>query len=314
MGRSVIEKPQTEMPYLSVERTELPEGCRRAELILAVLTILWGSSFAAIKIVLGEMHYSLLLAYRFTIAAAVLLPFYIIRRSGPTRAEWKAGIVLSVFLFGGYLTQTIGLQSTTASKSAFITSMVVVFVPLVSILMERKFPRSSSLVGVVIATAGLCVLTQPEVNGVNPGDLWTLACSFIWAIYIVQLQIDSRKHDRFSLLFVQMVMMTLGCWVAAAVESIGGEEVAVFTLPSLGTFGLLFYLGVACTALTTGLQTFFQRGTTSTRAALIYTVEPIAATIIAWLWISERMTSAQALGAAIVLGGILFTELFPNRR
>jgi len=297
-----------------LRRAELPAGHFRAELALLVVALLWGSTFAAIKVTLEEIHYSLLLAYRFSIATLALLPLCLGKRAAPSRAEWRAGGLLALFLFGGYLTQTIGLQYTSAPKSAFITSMVVVFVPLVSIVLEKRIPRRSSLLGVGLAACGLYILIRPEGERLNPGDIWTLACVISWAIYIVQLQIETRRHDRFSLLLVQMILMSLLCWAAVGVNCRGGELAEGGVLPSLRIFGVLVYLGIACTALTTGLQVFFQRGTTSTRAVLIYTVEPVAATVIAWLWIGDRMTLPQALGALIVLGGILLAELFPERR
>ncbi len=296
------------------ECSELPEGHYRAEAVLVGLTLLWGSTFTAVKVLLEQLSFSWLLAWRFGIAT-FFLSIYCLYRRVPIRAHhWRAGIPLSLYLFAGYLTQTIGLGSTTASKSSFITSMTVVLVPLASLLIEKRYPRLNSILGILLATVGLYLLVQPRGEGIASGDIWTFLCTITWAVYIVQLQIETQRHDNLSLLWVQMIGMTVLCLGAIPVEGLLLPGAVRGWIPSGQELWLLVYLSLGCTLVTTGMQTFFQKGTTSTRAALIFTAEPVFASAIAWIWLGETFTVMQFLGAGLIVGGVLAAELIPERR
>lgn len=296
------------------EGSELPEGHYRAELILVGLTLLWGSTFTAVKVLLDQLSFSGLLVWRFGIATFFLSVYCIGTRVHIESRHWRAGISLSLLLFAGYLTQTIGLNSTTASKSSFITSMTVVLVPLASLLIEKRYPRLNSLLGIFLAMIGLVLLVQPRGEGIASGDVWTLLCAVTWAVYIVQLQIETRRHDNLSLLWVQMIGMTALCLAAVAVERIYLPGEVREWIPDGRGLGLMLYLALGCTLLTTGMQTFFQKGTTSTRAALIFTAEPVFASAIAWIWLNESFSMVQICGAGLIVGGVLAAELIPERR
>ena len=304
----------TSQNHSSIKRADLPSGHYKAEFFLFLMTILWGSTFAVVKVLLDELDYSQVLAYRFSIATFVLLGFCWVRKSWPNRKEWWGGFVLGIFLFIVYLTQTIGLKSTTASKSGFITSMLVVWVPVFSVIFEKKFPRISSIAGVLIVITGLVLLIHPQGTGVNRGDVWTLASALFCALYIVQLQIESKRSSRFPLLVVQMVTMTLGCILALGIEQLFFSSSSHAWIPSLSGIGWILYLSLGCTLLTIGGLTYFQRGTTATRAALIYTAEPVFAAGIAYCCLSERLSLVQSLGALIILGGVLFSEFYPDSK
>jgi drug/metabolite transporter (DMT)-like permease len=158
-----------EKPERRFECSELPEGHYRAELVLVGLTLLWGSTFTAVKVLLEQVSFSWLLAWRFGIAAFFLSIYCLYKRVPIGAHHWRAGIPLSLYLFAGYLTQTIGLHSTTASKSSFITSMTVVLVPLVSLPIERRYPRPNSIFGILLATLGLFFLVRPQGGGIVAG-------------------------------------------------------------------------------------------------------------------------------------------------
>ena len=296
-----------------IKCAQVQAGHYRAELVLVLLTLLWGSTFTAVKVLLEQLSFSWLLFYRFGIGVLVLTLFCLIKRVRLNVQIWRSGLILSLFLFVGYLSQTIGLQTTTASKSAFITSMVVVFVPVLSVFLEKRFPRFSSIMGIFIAVFGLILLVQPQGGGIASGDIWTLMCAITWAVYIVQLQVETSRHNNLALLWVQMIGMTFLCLLAIPLERMLMPQTTAGWLPDLTSVGLLVYLALGCTLLTTGLQTFFQKGTTSTRAALIYTAEPVFASAIAWVWLGERFTRVQWLGALLIIAGVLFSELYPEK-
>ena len=130
-----------------------------ADLALIAVTAIWGSTFIMVQASLAAVSPLIFIALRFGLAAAVLALLY---RPRITRAAAIPGIVVGLFLFGGYAFQTIGLQFTTASKSAFLTSLSVPMVPLAAALVYRKVPRRFELLGVLAASAGMVLLTLPQ--------------------------------------------------------------------------------------------------------------------------------------------------------
>src|SRR5512143_2395577 len=165
----------------------------RAELALAGTTFIWGGTFAIVKIGMEDISPILLISVRFIVASLALL--LIARRRIfpiPTAAVRK-GILLGLFLFLGFVTQNIGLTITTASKSAFITGMMVRFVPMLQFVIERKAPMLGNAIGIAVVALGLWFLTSPEGSEFNAGDALNLVCSILFAIYIVYLDVVSRE-------------------------------------------------------------------------------------------------------------------------
>jgi drug/metabolite transporter (DMT)-like permease len=275
----------------------------RAELALLATTFIWGSTFALVKIAMGSISPVLFVAIRFVVATVVLLLFFARRIFPiPASAVFKGG-VLSLFLFLGFVAQNIGLTITTASKSAFITGMMVIFVPLLQYIVERRLPKVGNIVGVVVVAMGLWFLTTPEGAGLNAGDALTLVCSLLFAVYIVYLDVISREMTVLQLLFLQMAW-TAGFAVVAT---------PVFETPkfiwSWEAAGALLYLTAFATLLSTYVQTRFQKDTTPTRAVVIFSVEPVIAALVAAILLGERLGALGMLGGALIISGVLVSEL-----
>ena len=181
-------------------------NARKAEAALVWNTVVWGSTFVLVKAALHDISPILFLALRFSLATAALVGLFVARR----RLVWDwrtaaAGALAGVFLFAGYLTQTLGLRLTSAPKSAFITGLTSVMVPLVAALVYRSRPQVSEVVGILVATAGLGLLTPQGGGGrLNPGDLLTLLCAVGFATHIVVLGHFSERMG-FELLSVAQV-------------------------------------------------------------------------------------------------------------
>jgi drug/metabolite transporter (DMT)-like permease len=197
----------------------------------------------------------------------------------------------------------MGLQYTTASKSGFITGLLVVFTPLFQMLLERKNPKAGNAAGVLLVTLGLFLLTSPNGAGFNQGDFLTLLCAVIFALYIVYLDIFSKECNVSQLTFLQML--------TTVVLSIAGTltlETRHFqATPSL--LVSLVYLSILATVVTLYLQTRFQKLTTPTRAAIIFSLEPVFSAIIACLFGNERIGAAGMLGGGLMVAGLVVSEL-----
>ena len=155
----------------------------RAELTLAGITVLWGTTFVVVKSALADVSPVLFLALRFSLAALALLAIY---GRGIRRKGIVPGIVAGCLLFAAYVFQTMGLELTTPSKSAFLTGLSIPMVPLASSLVYRIRPRLIEVAGILIATLGMALMTLPSGSfGMSRGDLFSFLCAVVFALHIV---------------------------------------------------------------------------------------------------------------------------------
>jgi drug/metabolite transporter (DMT)-like permease len=289
-----------------------------AELALVFNTLVWGSTFILVKSALGGISALLFLALRFSLAGAVLALRFRKPLSVPqARKGWQAGVLVGAFLFLGYLFQTVGLRFTSAPKSAFITGLTSVMVPLLGSLVYRIKPRISEWFGILIATVGLGLMTLPDTalpgataaGNINRGDVLTFFCSIAFGAHIVTLGHFSRRMG-FELLSVAQV----GTAAVLSLALCGWAETPhVEWRPAV--LSAILITGLFATALAFTIQAWAQKYTTPTRTALIYMLEPVVAWVTSYLLAGEGLTRRAAAGAALILGGVLLVELKPlNQR
>jgi drug/metabolite transporter (DMT)-like permease len=275
----------------------------RAEGVLIALTLIWGSTFVVGKIVLQNLSPLQMIALRFTSSSLFLLAFFSRRIFPLNRRQIIRGGILGIFLFLGFVAQTVGLTLTTASKSAFITGMMVVFVPLLQVVIERRVPKVGNIAGVAVVSAGLWLLTSPSGSSFNTGDALTVVCAVLFAVYIVYIDVVAHEMSAMQLTFLQMA--------TNAVLALGAT-LAFDTVPSripAGTLAAVLYLTAFATILTTFLQTRYQKETTPTRAAIIFTIEPVVAAVSAAVVLGEVVGVGGAVGGGLIIGGVLLSEL-----
>ncbi len=279
---------------------------RRAEAALAVNTVVWGATFVLVKAALHDVSPILFLALRFSLATAALLLLF--RGARKTPHAWKtirAGALAGVFLFSGYLFQTLGLRLTSAPKSAFITGLMSAMVPILAACVYKVRPQVSEVVGVLVATAGLGLLTlQGSVASIGTGDLLTFAGAIGFAAHVVTLGHFSGQMS-FELLSLSQIAAAAGLsWALVWIE-----PAHLVWRPAV-VCGILI-TGLLCTALAFTIQAWAQRHTTSTRTALIYLLEPVVAWVTSYVLVGEGLAARAAVGAALILGGVLLVELKP---
>jgi drug/metabolite transporter (DMT)-like permease len=275
----------------------------RAEFLLFLTTFIWGSTFVITKGSLEHISQLLFVLIRFGAATIILTIFFFKQVRTLTRGAFWSGTVLGVLLFAGFLAQNIGITFTTASKCAFFTGTLVVFTPIVQFIVDRRVPRLGNLLGVIFAAIGLYLLTSPTGSEFNKGDALTLVCAITFAMYIVYLGKVSDKHDRFHLTYSQLLVVAL----LALAGMIGYEKPWMEFSPQLG-FSLL-YLMLFATLLSTWVQTRYQGDTQATRAAIIFTTEPVIAAVLAYFVRGEIIGVAGIIGGAIIVSGLMISEL-----
>lgn len=278
-------------------------------LLLVLVTLLWGSTFAVVKELGEELPPAVLIAWRFLIATLALLPALALARrvtaraaaSGPPRPLWRDGLILGAWLIAGYGTQTIALQTTTANRAAFFTALSVVLVPLwITVAGRRPLPWALWL-ALPLAVGGLALLSW-EGGAFVVGDLWALGCAVTYAGFILALERTASRHEALRFTLAQLLAVTALAWVWALLAEPGQ------LWPPAGAWGPLLYLGVAATAVTTLLQTVGQRRVSAAEASLIYALEPVAAALFSFLLIGERIGLRGALGGALVVAATLLGQ------
>lgn len=275
----------------------------RAELLLLSCTLIWGGTFAVTKSGLEEISPLLLITLRFVIATMLFLPFAKLGSIPMTAVTVKGGVIVGILLFVGFVTQTIGLEYTTASKSGFITGLLVVFTPLFQVLIERKTPRAGNIAGVVLVTTGLYLLTSPEGSEFNMGDGLTLVCAAVFGLYIVYLDLYTKEGNVRQIAFLQFAITGFGSLAGALFF----EDMMITV--GWNTIGTVAYLALLATLYTLTVQTRYQKETTPTRAAIIFSVEPVFAALIAYLALGETIGAAGVLGGGLIIAGLLVSEL-----
>ena len=278
-----------------------------ADLALAGVALIWGATFVLVKNALADVSTVLFLALRFTLAALALA---VVFRAGTDRAQLrknlKGGLIAGFFLITGYLLQTFGLELTTPSKSAFITGLYIVLVPLIGAIVYQRAPRIAEAVGVAVATVGMGLLSV-EKSGmqISRGDLLTLGCAIAFAVHILVLGEYSRPGNHQALALLQVAtsagIALLAFWWA--------ETPRLKWSPAV--ISALAITSLLATALAFTVQTWAQQHTTPTRTALIFTLEPVFAWMTSFLVLGEVLSGRALAGALLILSGILIVELKP---
>ncbi len=275
----------------------------QADGVLILLTVIWGTTFVMVKDALGHGDPFSFLALRFGVGASVLSLKAGRRLLSPSTL--RRGGVLGLFLFLGFALQTVGLTDTTPSRSAFITGMYVLLVPLVVLALFRRVPRVSSLVGVVLSAVGLYYLTRAEAGvaeGISRGDLLTLGCSVAYAFHITLTERYAPKESVDSLVAVQL-------WVVALLSAL----CLPFTQPRVewtpAFVGAVVFCGVVASAVALSMQTWAQARTSAVRAAIIYSLEPLFAAAFSVVLGYETLGVREWVGGGLIILGVLVSEL-----
>ncbi len=277
----------------------------KADLSLTLVTLIWGATFVTVKSAVTHMQPFTFIAVRFLAASLFLLavsPGSLMRLN---RQNLSAGLLTGLFLFAAYSFQTIGLKYTTASNAGFITGLSVVLVPLLVALATRSWPGLFTSLGVVSATTGLALLTLGPGFSPNRGDFLVLLCAVSVALQIMAVARFAPQHDPTVLALVQISVVAAASGLAALIWE---PQPPVFT--SEVWVGLLV-TAIPATSLAFLVQTRMQQFTTPTRTAIIFAAEPVFSAVFAYFFAGETLRPAAALGACLILAGMLLSELKP---
>lgn len=280
----------------------------QAESLLFFITLIWGGTFSFTKLGLDYCPPSLFILFRFTIALAISLIFFGKYLPGIDKKTFLHGSVLGIFFGIGFLLQTYGLKFTSITNSAFITGMSVPLTPFVYWIIERKAINLWQKAGVVASVVGFWIFANPDINNINIGDLFTLLSTFFWALYISYMDIFTRDRTEFRdtarLVILQLVTVTP---IAAGFYFVY-EYSSTSLVINEGLIAALAYNGIIASFLLTFIHTSVQRFTTPVKAALIFSLEPVIAGIIAFIAFNEIISERGFIGGAIILTGVFISQ------
>ncbi len=262
--------------------------------LLLFVTAVWGTTFALLKDMVATLSGVEISAIRFLLAAVCVLPWAL----RVPRHTWFDGALLGALALVSYVAQAWGLQFISSNRSAFLTSLNLLLVPLLGLFWGGSLPLQL-LLAAVLACTGIGFMSWE--GGAHPlGDAATLLCALAYAAYVILLSQRAARHDARALAATQVIFMAVfgALWLVAAELVNTGPGLMQRAMPHLG--GLL-YLGVVATAAMLFLQAVGQRHVAATQAALIFTMEPVFAALWGWFWINETLSQRAAAGAALVL-------------
>ncbi|HTH52928.1 MAG TPA: DMT family transporter [Edaphobacter sp.] len=289
-----------------------------AHILLLAVVALWGITFALVKDALHDASPLVFNLLRMTLAALALILVNHRQLRRIPKQSVIAGAVVGTFLAAGYQLQTAGLARTTAAKSAFITGLVVVFVPLLTAIpllrpASAPAPRWPAALGALLAFAGLLLLTTPSgttwanlFSSIGLGDLLTLLCAIAFAGHLLALAHTSTRIPIPQLSTLQILFAAI---VMALTLPLGGRLYLTVTprlLVALAVTSLL------ATAAAFTIQSWAQQHLPPAHTALLLTLEPVFAWLTSFLFLGERLSSRAFGGAALIFTGILLTELLPT--
>lgn len=269
---------------------------------MILVTALWGWSFVAIHNALNDLSDSAFNAYRFLVAALVMLLVVVVRRSAISRIDLVHGSMAGVALYLAFLFQTKGLKFTSASNAAFITGLAVIFTPLISFLCFGTRPERRQVFGIFLATAGLALLTLKGLS-VQVGDLLVLVCAASFALHIILLSRASKVANALNIALIQVSVVGF----LSLAQSVAFQEL---TLPAgEAAIGTILVVGIFGTAIGFYVQTKAQVASSPNRIALIIVLEPVFGGLFGYFLAGDRLTLQNWIGAALIVAGMLITEI-----
>lgn len=285
------------------------------EILLVIVTILWGTTFILTKITTKSIPPFLYLAIRFGVSFIAMIPFlFRFGKFFKSWKNWKISLIAGSLYFISIVTQTIGLQFTSASKGAFITALGVIFVPLfMSVFAKRKIPYLL-WIAVIMAIVGVGLLSFSKLEPISWGDPLILICAIAYALYVIYLDNHVKEIEIMPFTAVQLFLISFLSLIISLVVEFGfaTELPDIASMVSVQNIFVVLYLGVIATTVTFILQSYGQRFVSSTRASLIFAFEPLFATLFA-IWIGEeRLSLFIGIGMILIFSAVVMTIFTPQ--
>ena len=273
-------------------------------ILLLLSALFWGGTFVVVKQAVAAADPILFIGARFLLAAIMLVVIFprVLRRN--LRDALRPGITLGLMLTAGYITQTLGLQLTTATASGFITGLSIILVTVFDILITRKSPGIPALTGVICGTIGLLLLSfRGGRLEFATGDLLTLACAFAFALHITLTGRYAPKCEPIALSTVQFTVVAVICLT----YSLLFKQQPLTPLWSV--WPAVAFTGIFASGLAFLFQTMAQRHVSTVQTAIILAAEPLFAALFGRLVLKEQTGWVLIAGGLLIVSGMILSAL-----
>ncbi|MCP4338534.1 MAG: DMT family transporter [Desulfobulbaceae bacterium] len=284
---------------------------KAATLGVLFVSFIWGVEFVLVHNAIAILEPHSFNVLRFGVAGLSIGLCMCLRKKGMkfNRPMVKHGCSLGLLLYLGFTFQTFGLLHTTVSNCAFITSLSVVLVPIIALFLLGDRLRLPTLIGVSVAAVGLFFLTAAGSTPFNLGDCLTLIGAVMFALHIVYTSKYSIKHEVLHLTLLQLATVSALSLGSALIAEDWQQLLDIRIILDPNILTAILIASILGTSLAIFIQTQAQSHLSSTRVALIFSLEPVFASFTAFLVLNEQLTAAAVLGATMILAGIVLAEL-----
>ena len=273
-----------------------------ASIILAVVALVWGTTYAVIKDTLSVVQPFSLMMFRFVFSALILSLMYLKKFKTIKSVDLKRGIIIGIFMFLAFYFLIVSIRFTTASKFSFIVGAYVLIVPFLSWVINKTKLDRYAIVGAILATIGLAFLTMERGAVFNLWDLVAGCCSFFFAAHMIAIEKYSGDSDPILLTIIQFITTAVLFIILTGIK----EGYDFMVLPEIKwTLG---YLVIISTIIPFAIQNIVQRYISSTSTALILTLQSAFGSIFAVYYLDERMTKQMIIGCLLIFIAIVFQE------
>lgn len=281
---------------------------------LILTAAIWGFAFVVVKDSVDTIPPVYMVSIRYTIAA-VLLGFVLIPQFKKlNRYYWIHGSVTGLMLALGYITQTIGCKYTTAGKNAFLTTIYVILIPLISWPLNKKRPHFVVFLSAVMALVGIGLLALRNEGGVlgfNVGDILTLICGLFYALHIIFTAKFSQDKNPVILTWIQFIVAAVFSW---AVSPLIDGSFSVALLKSSRVIFSMLYLGIFSSLVAFLLQNICLKYMESSLASLFLSLESVFGVIFSTIFLRERMTLVMIIGCVLIFAAITIADQFHAKK
>ena len=276
-----------------------------AVLSLVFVAIVWGAGFVLMKDAIDDQPVFDFLATRFTLATLVMIAIRPQVLSAINKQTLIRGSVLGVMLGLAYITQTIGLDLTTAAITGFLTGLYVVFTPLLFWFVFKKKVDKKVIVGTTLALTALLFISFNGIS-IDPGQIWLIACALLFAGHIIGLSFWSNAKDIYTLTVIQLAAGSVVCWLGALPDGYQPP-------PNAFVWGTVVFTAVFATAMAFLIQTWAQSIMDPSRVAIILTGEIVFAAVIAVAVGQEVLAARTIIGGVLIVVAMLIVE-WPDKK
>lgn len=281
---------------------------------LILTAAIWGFAFVVVKDSVDTIPPVYMVSIRYTIAA-VLLGFVLIPQFKKlNRYYWIHGSVTGLMLALGYITQTIGCKYTTAGKNAFLTTIYVILIPLISWPLNKKRPHFVVFLSAVMALVGIGLLALRNEGGVlgfNVGDILTLICGLFYALHIIFTAKFSQDKNPVILTWIQFIVAAVFSW---AVSPLIDGSFSVALLKSSRVIFSMLYLGIFSSLVAFLLQNICLKYMESSLASLFLSLESVFGVVFSTIFLRERMTLVMIIGCVLIFAAITIADQFHAKK